>query len=155
VTLSGEAPVVILQGFPLLFSATLQILGIVGLHICALKVAGADLLEILPAIDRVSRQVIEPGSGRVSQVDGKELDEKELTVRPTHEAVLLQPNAEIGFAVILDDVVERTEMPREARMPEARGVRSGGPARDGMGPAPMKTRFPPRGALSWSFACWP
>jgi hypothetical protein len=52
-TLSGEAPDVIPQGFPLLLSATLQILGDVGPHVCALKVAGEDLLEILPTADLV------------------------------------------------------------------------------------------------------
>jgi hypothetical protein len=45
--------------------ATLQIPGVVEPHICAMKVASEDLLEILPTIDRVSGQVIEPSPGRV------------------------------------------------------------------------------------------
>jgi hypothetical protein len=50
-TLLGEALVVIPQGFPLLLLATLQILGIAWVHVCALKVAGEDLPKILPIID--------------------------------------------------------------------------------------------------------
>jgi hypothetical protein len=88
-------------------------------HVCALKVAGEDLLEILPTIDRVSRQVIVPSSGRLSHVDGEELDDEEVIVCPTcpaHEAVVLQPYAGIGLAIILDDVVGVTKTPREARI---------------------------------------
>jgi hypothetical protein len=48
---SGEAPNVIPQGIALLLLATLQIPGVAGLHICALKVAGEDLLEIFLAIN--------------------------------------------------------------------------------------------------------
>jgi hypothetical protein len=176
VTLLGEAPDVIPQGFSLLLSATLQISGIVGLHICALKVLCEYLLEILPTIDRV----IKPSLGRISQIDGEELDDEEVIIHPTRparEAVVAQPDTGIGLAVILDDVVGHTEMPREARithvadcyahhdrlcarcsvhapssprepdgMPEAWGIHSGGPAGDGMGTALLKMRFP-----SWSF----
>jgi hypothetical protein len=88
-------------------------------HGCAIKVAGEDLLEILPTIDRVSRKVIEPSSGCVSQVNREELDDEEVIVRPTRlarEAVVLQPNIGICVAIILDDVVGHTEMPREARI---------------------------------------
>jgi hypothetical protein len=49
--LLGETLDVILQGFTLLLLATLQIPGVAGLHVCALKVVGEDLLEILPTID--------------------------------------------------------------------------------------------------------
>jgi hypothetical protein len=54
VTLSGGAPDVVPQGFPLLLLVTLQIPGITGMHICAVKVASKDLHEILPTIDQVS-----------------------------------------------------------------------------------------------------
>jgi hypothetical protein len=118
-TLLGEALDAILQGFPLHLSATVQIPRIARPHVCALKVAGEDLLEILPTIDRVSRQVIVPSSGRLGQVDGEELDDEEAIVCPTcpaHEAVVLQPYAGIGLAIILDDVVGVTKTPREARI---------------------------------------
>jgi hypothetical protein len=119
VTLLREAPDVISRRFLLLLSATLQIPRIAGSHVCALKVVGEDLLEIVPTIDRVSGQVIEPSSGRVDQVDGEEMDDEKVIVHPTHptrEAVVLQPDIGIGLAVILDDVVGRTKTPREARI---------------------------------------
>jgi hypothetical protein len=59
VTLLGETPDVLLQGFPWLLLTTLQISVIAGPHVCALEVAGENLLEILPTIDRVSGQVID------------------------------------------------------------------------------------------------
>jgi hypothetical protein len=116
-TLLGEVPDVNPQGSSLLLPATLQIPGIVGPHVCALKFVGEDLLEILPIIDRVSGQVTEPSSRRVVQVDGEELDDEEVIIRPTNptrEAVALQADAGICLAVILDNVVGRTETPREA-----------------------------------------
>jgi hypothetical protein len=58
--LLGETLNVIPQGFTLLLPATLQIPGVTRAHLCALKVAAEDLLEILPIIDRVSGQVIKP-----------------------------------------------------------------------------------------------
>jgi hypothetical protein len=45
--------------------ATLQISGVAGSHVCALDVASEDLLEILLAINRVSRQVVEPDPSSV------------------------------------------------------------------------------------------
>jgi hypothetical protein len=62
--LLGEPSNVILKGFALLLPATLQIQGVARPHVRALKVIGEDLLEILPAINRVSGQVVEPGPGR-------------------------------------------------------------------------------------------
>jgi hypothetical protein len=190
-TLSREAPDVIPQGFPLLLAATLQIPRIARPHICFWNVAGEDLLEILTTINRVSGQAIKPSFGRVGQVDAKELDDEEVIVCPADpacEAVVLQLDARIGLAVILDDVVGCTEMPKEARIvlvapecfrswrhgakaapflitapaatqiarvmigacsfvpsphqpdgvPNARGIRSGGPVGDGMGTMPVK-----------------
>jgi hypothetical protein len=66
-----------------------------------------DLLEVLPTIDHVSRQVVQPGPTHVGLVNGEELDEEQVVdypTRPTHEAVVFQANARICFAVILDDV---------------------------------------------------
>jgi hypothetical protein len=62
-------------------------------HVCALNVAGEDLLEIFPTIDRVSGQVNEPSSGCVGKVNGEELDDEKVIVHPARaacEAVLLQ-----------------------------------------------------------------
>jgi hypothetical protein len=81
-TLLGEAPDVVLQGFPLLLLTTLQISWIAGPHLRALEVAGKDLLEIFLAIDRVPWQVIEPSSGCINQVYGEELDDEKVIVGP-------------------------------------------------------------------------
>jgi hypothetical protein len=85
-------------------------------YVCALNVAGEDLLEILPKIDQISGQVIEPRPGRVDQVNGEELDDEEVIICPafpTRNVVILEPTIGIGFAIILDDVVWRPKMFRE------------------------------------------
>jgi hypothetical protein len=61
--------------------------------------------------------VIEPSSGRFRQVNGEELDDEGIVdhpALPAHEAVVLQPNIGIGFAVVLDDVVGLPKILREA-----------------------------------------
>jgi hypothetical protein len=92
----------------LLLPTTLEIPGVAGPHVCALKVACEDQLEILPTIDQVSRQVIEPDPGRIGQVNVEELDDEEVIICPAcsaREAIVLQPNAGVGFAIIFDDVI--------------------------------------------------
>jgi hypothetical protein len=104
---------VVPQVFTLLLSATLQIPRITGPHVCAMKIAGNDILETFPTIDQVSMQVIEPGSGCVSQANGEELDDKKVTVSPTCstcKSVVLQPHAWISFAIVFGDVARCTEM---------------------------------------------
>jgi hypothetical protein len=61
----GELSNVISEGLAWLLLATLQILGVAHPHVCALEVAGEDLLEILLAINHVSMQVVKPGPSRV------------------------------------------------------------------------------------------
>jgi hypothetical protein len=82
-TLSGETPDVVPQGFALHLLATLPIPGVTRPHVCASKVAGEDLLEILPTIDRVFGQVNEPSSRRVGQVNGEEWDDEKVVICPT------------------------------------------------------------------------
>jgi hypothetical protein len=63
--------------------------------------------------------VIEPRSGHVSQVIGEELDDEKVIVHPACpacEAVVLQPNARIGFTIALDDVIGCSKMLREAHV---------------------------------------
>jgi hypothetical protein len=62
VTLSRQTTDVVSQIFTLFLPAALQMSGVTRSHICALKVAGEDLFEILLTIDRVFGQVIEPRS---------------------------------------------------------------------------------------------
>jgi hypothetical protein len=62
------------------------------MHVRALEIAGEDLLEILPAIDDVSQQIIQPGPGGILQVYREELDDEEVivhSVRFAREAVIL------------------------------------------------------------------
>jgi hypothetical protein len=63
--LSGETLDVIPHGFALHMLAALQIPVVARAHVGALEVFGEDLLEILPTINQVSRQVIEPSPGRI------------------------------------------------------------------------------------------
>jgi hypothetical protein len=115
----GESPNVILEGFIQLLLATLQIIGVAGPHVCAMEVAGEDLLEILLVINCVSWQVVELSPGHVDEVNGEKLDDEEVVIRParpTHEAIVFQPNIRVGFAIILDDVVRHLEMFQETRV---------------------------------------
>jgi hypothetical protein len=52
--------------------------------------------------------MVQPGSGRFSQTDREELDDEQIFVRsprPTHEALILELDARVGFAVKPGDVV--------------------------------------------------
>jgi hypothetical protein len=113
-TFLGETPDVIPQGFTLLLLAILQVPRVARPYVCALKVASDYLLEILPVVDRVSGQVIEPGPGRVSQVNGEELDDEKIVIYPAREAVVLQPNARICFVIIFDNIIRCLKAFREA-----------------------------------------
>jgi hypothetical protein len=64
----------------------LQVPGVARMHVHALEIGGEDLPEVLPAIDNISRQMVEPGPGRVSQVDGEELDDEKVIIGPAHLA---------------------------------------------------------------------
>jgi hypothetical protein len=64
----------------------LQVPGVAKTHVRALEITGEDLPEVLPAIDNISRQMVEPSPGRVDQVDGEELDDEKVTIGPTHLA---------------------------------------------------------------------
>jgi hypothetical protein len=69
-------------------------------------------LEILPAIDDVSQQMIQSGPGRISQVDQEELDDEEAIVCSAcfaREAVILHPNTGVTFDIVLDDVAWRSK----------------------------------------------
>jgi hypothetical protein len=98
---------VISEGFTRILPTFLQIPGVAWMHVCALKVASEELLEILPAIDDVSWQMIQPGLGGISQVDQEELDDERVIIcsaRSTREVVILQLDTRVGFAIILDKV---------------------------------------------------
>jgi hypothetical protein len=108
VALLGEPPNVILKGLARLMSTTLHIPRVAWPRVCALEVASEDLLEIVPAINQISGQVIEPSPDCVSQVNREKLDDEDVVIHPTHparKAVIFQPNIGVGFAIIIDDVV--------------------------------------------------
>jgi hypothetical protein len=66
-------------------------------------------LEILPAINDVSWQMIQPGPGGISQVDWEELDDEGVIVhsaRLARKVVILQPDTGVGF----DNVAWRSKM---------------------------------------------
>jgi hypothetical protein len=108
IALLGESSDVILEEFAWILPATLQILAAARPHVCALEVVDEDLLEILPAINRLSRQVVKPGPSHVGQINGEELDNEEFIILCTHpacEAVVLQPNDEICLTVLFDDTI--------------------------------------------------
>jgi hypothetical protein len=137
-TLLGEMSDVVPQGFTLLLPAALQIPGVTRPHIRALKVAGEDLLEILQTINQFSGKVIELSSGRVSQVNGEELDDEKVVILPAcpaREAVVLQPNTGIGFAIVLDNVIGHSKTLRETRVAHVAPERPG--------PWPLSTKVVP------------
>jgi hypothetical protein len=77
------------------------------MHVCALEVIGEDLSEDLLAIDDVSWQMIQPSPRGISQLDREELDDEGFIIRSAHsarEAVILQLDVGVGFAVVLDEV---------------------------------------------------
>jgi hypothetical protein len=72
--------------------------------------------------------VIEPSFGRAGQVNREELDDGKVVIcpaYPTREMVVLQPNAGIDFAIILDDVIGRSKTLRETRVAHVAPERPG------------------------------
>jgi hypothetical protein len=53
------------EGFTRLLPVALQVPGVTKMRIRVVEVPGEDLSEILPAIDHVSWQMIQPGPSRV------------------------------------------------------------------------------------------
>jgi hypothetical protein len=55
-----------MEGFTRLLSVALQISGVARAHIRALKVAGEDFSEVIPTIDDISWQMVQPGPGKIN-----------------------------------------------------------------------------------------
>jgi hypothetical protein len=90
-----------------------QVPGDTRAHVGALEVASEGLSEILPAIDDVSWLMIQPGPGRISQVDWDELDNEEVLIRSAHlarKAVVLQLDSRVSLVIILDDIAWPSKM---------------------------------------------
>jgi hypothetical protein len=63
--------------------------------------------------------VIEPRSGCIGQVDGEELNDKQVAICPACpacEVVVLYPDTGISFTVILDDIVGHSKTLGEAHV---------------------------------------
>jgi hypothetical protein len=86
VALAGKLSNVIPWGLALHLLAILHISRVVQPYIHAQKVADEDLPEIIPTINRVPGQVVEPGPIHVDQVNGEKLDDEEVIIHPTHPA---------------------------------------------------------------------
>jgi hypothetical protein len=87
------------------------------MHVCALKVASEDILETVPAIDDVSRQMIQLGPAEVGQVNREELDDEKFIICPAclaSEVVVLQLHVGFSFTIVLDDITWRSKVLWEA-----------------------------------------
>jgi hypothetical protein len=104
------------EGLALLLPAAPYITWAARTHVCTLEFSSEDYTKDVPAIDGVPRQVVQPGPSRFSQIDWKELHNEEIAVRtprPTWEAVVLQLDAGVCFAVVLDNVTQCSEIPKK------------------------------------------
>jgi hypothetical protein len=79
-------------------------------HIGTPKIASKNLPQVFPTIDGISWEMVQPGYGGFSQIDREELDDEQINVCLSHstcEVVILQPDVEVGFAIIFGDVALR------------------------------------------------
>lgn len=95
---------VVTETFTLLLSAVPKLTGVARPGVGALEVADEGVLKLLPVVDPSSREVLEPRSCQVCEVQRDVLDDEEVVGRPsiaTGEAVVLEPYARVGLAVVL------------------------------------------------------
>jgi hypothetical protein len=100
-------PHVVLEGLALLLSAAPEVPGSARVHIGALEVAGKDLPQVIPTVYCISLEMVQLGPHGFSQIDREKLDDEHIIICPsrsTREAVILQPNAGVNFAVVFGDV---------------------------------------------------
>lgn len=63
--LLGESPDVVVHGFIRLLPTAPKVLGVTGVHVCALEVVPEDPNQVVPVIDLCRRKVFDLGSGDV------------------------------------------------------------------------------------------
>ena len=63
--LLGKASDEVLERLAQLLATTFKVLGVSGVHICALEIPDEDPDQVAPVVDLRGREVFEPGSGRV------------------------------------------------------------------------------------------
>ena len=61
----GEASDEISERLARLLAITLEVLGVLGAHVCALEIPDEDLYQVALVVDLRGREVFEPGSRRV------------------------------------------------------------------------------------------
>ena len=77
----GETPDEVSEGLIGLLSAAPEVPGVPRVHICALEVPDEDLDQVGPVVDHALREVLEPCSGRIGQVEWQVADDEQIIVR--------------------------------------------------------------------------
>ena len=63
-----------------LLVTTLEVLGVLGAHVCALEIPDEDLYQVAPVVELQGSEVFEPGSCRVLQEQGEVADDEQVIV---------------------------------------------------------------------------
>jgi len=79
--LLGESPDEVSEGLTGLLPIASEVPGICRTHVCALEVPDEDLDQVGPVMDHALREVLEPRSGRISQVEWQVADDEQVIVR--------------------------------------------------------------------------
>jgi len=78
-----ESPDEVSKGLIGLLPVAPEVPGVPRVHICALEVPDEDLDHVGPVVDHALREMLEPGPGRIGQVQWKVADDEEVIVRST------------------------------------------------------------------------
>ena len=81
--LLGESPDEVSEGLIGLLSATPEVPGVPRAHVRALEVPDEDLDQVCPVVDQALREMLEPSSSRIGQVQWEVPDDEEVIVRST------------------------------------------------------------------------
>jgi len=74
--LFGEPPDEVSEGFIRLLPAAPEVSGVPRAHVCALEVPDKDPNQVGPVVDHALREVLEPRSGRIGQVQWEVADDE-------------------------------------------------------------------------------
>ena len=112
----GEASHVVVQGFVGLLLTPSEIPGVPRAHVCALDVAHENLDQVVPVVDLVRGEVLEPCSRRVCEVQRKVADNYGVVssaAQLASQAVVIEPEPEISFSRVLGEGGGLTKVWRE------------------------------------------
>ena len=79
--LLGESPDEVSEGLIGLLTVAPEVPGVPRAHVCALEVSDEDLDQVGPVVDHALREVFEPCSGRIGQVEWKVADDEQVVIR--------------------------------------------------------------------------